>query len=571
MMVPQTTTRPETLCDLFTATAAQYEGEVALRSPDDRVAFTWGEYAAGAGTAAAGFAGIGVRRGDTVAFWMGNRPEFHVADAGALLLGATPFSVYPTLTVEHAEHVIGNARSRILVTEPACLDRALAVLERGRTALEQVVLVEGEDSRVLGWEDLLSRAPAGFDLRSASAAIQPGDLATLIYTSGTTGPPKGVQLTHRNIVAQVRALQERIGFPAGARVISWLPMAHIAERLQTQYVPMALGWQVTTCSDPRAIADLIVDVRPGFFFSPPRLWEKLRAGVLAAIDDDARAAIDAAVSRVRAGEGVQDNPVGAALRERVGFDELRAAIVGAAPCPAEVIEFWHAVGVPLGELYGLSECTGVATVNPPGAIRIGTVGTPIDGVEVRLSEKSEILIRGPVVMSGYRDLPEATAETIDADGWLHSGDVGAFDEDGYLRIVDRIKELIINAAGKNMSPSNIEATVKSAGELIGQVCVIGDSKPYNVALVTLDPDALAAFAARLGIAASATHAHVRAGVAEQIERANARLARVEQLKNFALLEEDWLPDGDELTPTMKLKRRPIAAKYALHIEALYRA
>ena len=512
-----------------------------------------------------------MRRGDTVAFWMGNRPEFHVADAGALLLGATPFSVYSTLTVEHAEHVIGNAGSRILVTEPACLDRALAVLERGRTALEQVVLVEGEDSRVLGWEDLLSRAPGGFDVRSASSAIEPGDLATLIYTSGTTGPPKGVQLTHRNLVAQVRALQERIGFPAGVRVISWLPMAHVAERLSTHYVPMARGWQVTTCSEPRAIADLIVNVRPGFFFSPPRLWEKLRAGVLAAIDDDTRAAIDAAVSRVRAGEGVQDDAVGAAVRERVGFDELRVAIVGAAPCRAEVIEFWHAIGVPLGELYGLSECTGVATVNPPGAIRIGTVGTPIDGVEVRFSDKSEILIRGPVVMPGYRDLPDTTAETIDEDGWLHSGDIGAFDQNGYLRVVDRIKELIINAAGKNMSPSNIEGTVKSAGDLIGQVCVIGDGKPYNVALVTLDPDGLAAFAAGLGIAASAAHARVRAGVADQIERANARLARVEQLKDFALLEEDWVANGDELTPTMKLKRRPIAAKYAAQIERLYGA
>jgi long-subunit acyl-CoA synthetase (AMP-forming) len=393
--------------------------------------------------------------------------------------------------------------------------------------------------------------------------VSPEDLVTLIYTSGTTGPPKGVELTHRNLCTQIAVTAGRLDLPDGMRAISYLPMGHVAERLCTHYLPMVAGWDVTACPDPRAVVDLLPQVRPGFFFSPPRLWEKLRAAVIASLDDGARGTLDAALERVRAGDGPQDGPLQRAVRAKLGFDQVRVAVVGAAPCPAEVIEFWHALGVPLSELYGMSETTGVATVNPPDAIRIGTVGAPLLGVEVRLSEEGEVLMRGPVIMRGYRNLPERTAEAIDADGWLHSGDVGVFDERGYLRIVDRIKELIINAAGKNMSPANIEATLKTSGELIGQVCVIGDARPYNVALITLDPEARRAFAERHGDEA------IAAEVGREVARGNARLARVEQIKRFAVLEDEWVPGGDELTPTMKLRRKPIAEKHAAAIERLY--
>jgi long-chain acyl-CoA synthetase len=351
-------------------------------------------------------------------------------------------------------------------------------------------------------------------------------------------------------------------------------MAHVAERLCTHYFPIARGWEVTTCTEPRAIAGLVRDVRPEFFFSPPRLWEKLRSGALAGADDAALTELGDAVARVRAGEGPQDGELAASIRARLGLSDLKTAIVGAAPRSAEVIEFWHAVGVPLVEVYGMSESTGVATVNPPARIRIGTLGTALDGVEVRLCEQGEILIRGPVVMRGYRNSPEKTAEAIDPDGWLHTGDVGLFDEDGYLRIVDRIKELIINAAGKNMSPANIEATVKIAGGLVEQVWVIGNGRAYNAALITLDPDGARALAARLQIghgslAKLAADVRVRAEVAAQVERANECLAWAEQIKNFVLQGEDWAPGGDELTPTMKLRRGPIASKYAADIERLF--
>ena len=449
----------DTMCAVLAATAAEHAGEPALRSADGSVDWTWGEYLERAREAAAGLAGLGLRRGDTMVCWLSNRPEFNVADAGAMLVGAASFSVYGTFTVEQAEHVVGDAGSRIIVTEPAFVEGALALRESDRTAIEHVVLVEGEHAGARIWDELLACAPEGFDVDAAAAAVEPDDLATLIYTSGTTGPPKGVQLTHRNLLAQIEATGSRVGLTEGLRAVSYLPMAHIAERMCTHYLPMATAWQVTTCSDPHAIASVLPQVRPGFFFSPPRLWEKLRAGVLASLDDRSRQTLDAAIERVRAGEGPQDGPLQQAVRAKVGFDDIRVAIVGAAPTPVEVLEFFHAIGIPIGELWGMSETCGVAAPSTRPDSDPDRHGRPAASPASRCSsaEDGEVLVRGEVVMSGYRNQPEKTAETIDADGWLHTGDIGEIDEDGYLKIVDRKKELIINAAGKNMSPANIEA------------------------------------------------------------------------------------------------------------------
>ena len=547
-------TTAETVGQAFQATATAFAGASALRTPDGAIDITWDDYAQRVREVAAGLAGLGLQRGDIVACWLSNRPEFHIADAAAMHLGAASFSVYPTYTAEQAEHVIGDAGARILITEPQFLERALAVRDSGRTAVEPVVVLDDSaDAETLAWEELPGCAEPGFDFEARAAAVQPDDLLTLIYTSGTTGPPKGVQITHRNVMSLLASLSGRLGLPDGIRAISWLPMAHVAERLCTHYFPIVHGWSVTTCSNPKAIAGLIPEVRPEFFFSPPRLWEKLRAGVLASSGD------------------IPEGDAAAAALRAIGFDALGVAIVGAAPCPPEVVRFWHALGVRLCEVYGMSETTGVATVNPPDAVRIGTVGPPLPNVEVRLGEADEVLVRGANVMRGYRNLPEKTAEALDAEGWLHTGDVGAFDDAGYLKIVDRIKEIIISAAGKNMSPANIEAELKTSGRLIGQACCIGDARPYNVALITLDPDAAAAFAAAHGIAPDAvtTDDVVRAEVAAEVEAANTRLARVEQIRKFTILPEDWVADGDELTPTMKLKRAAINAKYGTEIEALY--
>jgi long-chain acyl-CoA synthetase len=568
-----TTAGAETVCGQFQATARRHAEAVALRAANG-CDWTWQDYDRGVRETAAGLAGLGLRRGDVMASWLSNRPEFHLADAAAMHLGITSFSIYNTFTVEQARHVVVDAGARVLITEPGHVTSALAVRDDPATPLEHVILTDGDTPQALGWDELLDAAPPGFDFDAAWQHVESSDLATLIYTSGTTGPPKGVELSHENILRQTSAMVERMAFPERLRAVSFLPMAHIAERLCTHYFPMFLGWDVTCCRDPRAILEALLAVRPGYFFSPPRLWEKLRSAILAGLDEEERARLDRAIERVQAGAGRRNGPLQRRLRAQVGLDELQVAIVGAAPCPPEVIEFWHACGVPLSELYGMSETTGVATVAGPDEVRIGTVGPPISACEVRTSDTGEILMRGPVVMRGYRNLPERTAETIDADGWLRSGDIGEIDDDGHLRVVDRLKEIIINSAGKNMSPANIEATLKAGSALVAHACVVGDGRPYNVALLTLEPETTRAFAeARtLGahsLAQLANHRVIREAVRKDVEMANERLARVEQVKRFVLLGTEWLPDGDELTPTMKLKRRPIAEKYAPLVDAVY--
>jgi long-subunit acyl-CoA synthetase (AMP-forming) len=578
-------------------TAAAHPDLLAVRTLDDTVSLTWSQLRERVDALAAGLAGLGVGHRDTVALMLTNRPEFHVADLATVTLGATPFSIYLTSSPEQIEYVIGDAAARVAICERAFLARILAAKER-LPLLEHVVLVDPEDgSETPAGVVALSEVEgsnAGFDVDAALAAVEPDDVATLIYTSGTTGPPKGVELAHRNILGAVRCVQEIIQLDPGARVISWLPAAHIAERAAHHYIPVVYAASITTSPDPRAIVQTLPQVRPNWFFAVPRVWEKLKAGLeamLAAQPEEMRGrvegALEASKRRVRlrqAGEPVPaeleqavqaaDDAVFSNLRAMLGLSEVVTVNVGAAPTPPEVIEFFHALGIELAELWGMSETCGAGTVNRPGAVRIGTVGPPSPGVEVRLAEDGELLIRGACVMKGYRGQPEKTAEALDADGWLHTGDVATIDADGYVKIVDRKKELIINAAGKNMSPANIEATLKGAAPLIGQACVIGDGRPYNTALIVLDSDFAPAWAAQQGIegadlAALAADERVVAAVQAGVDAANARLSRVEQVKRFTIVQGDWLPGGDELTPTMKLKRRPIGDKYAAAIEAMY--
>jgi long-subunit acyl-CoA synthetase (AMP-forming) len=447
-----------------------------------------------------------------------------------------------------------------------------------------VVVDGGGPEGSLSIADVEAAAPADFDFESAWRAVGPDDLLTLIYTSGTTGPPKGVQLTHENLLSAVRGFDDVIAFPDEGRVVSWLPMAHIAERSCTHYLPMVLGFSTTCCQDPRQVVAYLPEVRPTWFFAVPRIWEKLKAAIEAGIaaeqDADRKKAIEWAlevglrkVKADQAGEQLSDELreeharadelVLSKMRGRLGLADVESVNVGAAPTPREVIEFFHAIGVPLAELWGMSETCGYGTCNPPDRIKIGTVGPVSPGAEIQLADDGEVLMRGPMVMTGYRNQEAQTREAIDSDGWLHTGDVGEFDDDGYLRIVDRKKELIINAAGKNMSPANIEAKVKASSPVIGQAVAIGDMRPYNVALITLDPDVAPAFVEQNGEDA------VLAEVERGVTAANDQLARVEQIKRFKVLPVEWEPGGEELTPTMKLKRKPIAQKYAAEIEALY--
>jgi long-chain acyl-CoA synthetase len=583
-----------TMCEAFQITARAAGDEVALRTKDDEVAITWSEYADHARKVAAGLASLGVGRGDTVAIMLSNRPEFHYCDAGAMHLGATPFSIYNTYTAEQIEYLVGDAGNSVVITEQAFLDRIMAAKDADNP-LEHVVVVDGDPpAGTMSLADLEAAGDEGFDFEAAWKAVQPEDILTLIYTSGTTGPPKGVQISHGNMTGCVRSYDKIIGFPFGGRIVSYLPMAHVAERNVSQYLPMLCGFNVTDCPDPRQVAQYLPEVKPSWFFAVPRIWEKMKAGLeamLAGLDDGPQkeamqGALDVSLQRVKkiqAGEAVPaeleekwqqaDEQVLGNVRGMLGLDQVEACNVGAAPTPPEVIEFFHALGVPLAELWGMSETCGAGTCNPPEKIKIGTVGPPAPDCEIKLDQDGEVLIRGPVVMPGYRNLPDKTAETFTDDGFLRTGDIGEFDEDGYLKIVDRKKELIISAAGKNMSPANIEAKVKAAGPLIGQAVTIGDGRQFNSALVTLDPDALPGLAEKVGAEADAEHLAANDKVVElvqaEIDQANEQLARVEQIKKFKILPTEWEPGGDELTPTMKLKRKPITEKYKDEIEGLY--
>jgi long-subunit acyl-CoA synthetase (AMP-forming) len=584
-----------TLCEAFQLTAAAHPDRVALRLKGGELELTWGEYADKVRKLAAGFAALGLGREQTLGVMLTNRPEFHFADTAAMHLGATPFSVYNTYSAEQIEYLVGDAACPIIVTEQAFLDRLLEVKEAA-DSVQHVVVVDGEAPEgVLTLDEVMERGEEGFDFDASWRAVNPEDILTLIYTSGTTGPPKGVQLTHDNLIQAVRSFDQIIAFPNDGRVVSYLPMAHIAERNCSHYLPLMLGFTVTCCPNPREVIGYLPEVRPTWFFAVPRIWEKLKAAMEAGIEAEQDAerkqatqwALDVGLRKVRAeqaGEEVSeeleaeyakaDEQVLSKIRSMLGLDELESLNVGAAPTPREVIEFFHALGLPLAELWGMSETTGAGACNPPDKVKIGTVGTPAPGIEIKLAEDGEVLIRGPVVMPGYRNAPEKTAEAIDSEGFLHTGDIGEFDDDGYLKLIDRKKELIINAGGKNMSPANIEAKVKAAHPLIGQAIAIGDGKPYNVALITLDPDVAPAFAGQQGIEDTsfenlATQQAVLDEVQKGVDAANESLARVEQIKKFRLLPLDWEPGGDELTPTMKLKRKPIAEKYAAEIEELY--
>ena len=566
---------------------------VAIRTKGDEVSWTWGELEQRVDALAGGLARLGLKRGDTIAIMLVNRPEFHVVDLAAMTLGATPFSIYQTYAPNQIEYVVSDAAAKFIVTEQAYLAN---VLEARKTLpeLEHVIVLDGdipEDCTDIA--DVEGSNPS-FDAEAHWRAVEPEDVLTLIYTSGTTGPPKGVQLVHRNLIAAVQGIEALVQFPHDGRVISWLPAAHIAERAAHHYLPIVFGLSVTSCPDPRQVVAYLPEVRPSWFFAVPRIWEKLKAGLEAMIAqqpdeqrEQAQAALAASLKKVRleqAGEPVPEELAAAVakadealfskLRVQLGFDQIAAVNVGAAPTPVEVLEFFHAIGVPVAELWGMSETCGAGTCNPPDKIKIGTVGPPAPGVEIKLGDDGEVLVKSEVVMLGYRNLPDKTAEAIDGDGWLHTGDIGTIDEDGYLKIVDRKKEIIINAAGKNMSPANIEATLKSSSPLIGQAAVIGDARSYNTALIVLDADFAPMWAGQNGLegtdlAALAGEEKIRDEVQKGVDAANAKLARVEQIKKFTLVRGDWLPGGDELTPTMKLKRKPIAAKYSDEIEGMY--
>jgi len=586
-----TNDRPATMCEAFQRTASIDPDAVALRTPGDTQTMTWREYAAQVRKVAAGLAGLGVRRGDTVSLMMGNRIEFYPLEVGAQHVGATSFSVYNTLPAEQLTYLFGNAGTKVAICEEQYVDRIRA----SGAAIEHIVCIDGSPAGTISVDDLYAAAPADFDFESTWRAVQPDNVVTLIYTSGTTGNPKGVEMTHTNLLFEGYGLDAVLGIQFGDRITSFLPSAHIADRMTALYAQEMFGTQITVVSDGRAIAAALPDVRPTVWGAVPRVWEKLKAGIEFAVsheeDDAKRQAMEWAMSvaakrsaalltgepmsdEVAAEWAKADELVLSQLRGRLGFGELRWALSGAAPIPKETLAFYSGIGIPLAELWGMSELSCAATVIHPREARLGAVGKLLPGLEGKIADDGEYLVRGPLVMKGYRKEPAKTAEAIDEDGWLHTGDICEVDADGYVRIVDRKKELIINAAGKNMSPANIENTILAACDMVGVMIAIGDGRPYNTALLVFDADSVGPYAAQHGLSdaspeALAADPEVVARIAAGVAAGNAKLARVEQIKRFRILPTLWEPGGDEITLTMKLKRKPIMTKYAGEIEQLY--
>ncbi|HTP19154.1 MAG TPA: long-chain fatty acid--CoA ligase [Solirubrobacteraceae bacterium] len=586
---------PATLCEAFQRSAAAHADQVALRTHGESDQISWSEYSQRVEEVAAGLAALGIGRGDTVAMMLSNRPEAFIVDTAALHLGATPFSIYNTSAPEQIAYLLGNAESRVVVCETQYAEQ-ISAARASLPALEHVFVVGGTAAGTREFCELGTLGEPDFDFEAGWRAVRPDDVAVLIYTSGTTGPPKGVEITHSNVIADFGMTMSVFpGLREHGRMLSYLPMAHLADRMVAHYPALLTGATITCLPNARQISDALLEVRPTFYATVPRMWEKAKAAIEISIerepDERRRAeilgALDAGIRKVRLeierapvppelAEQCRraDARVFSRLRAQLGFDRSIALLSGGAPIDAEVLEFFAALGLPICETWGMSETTSSVTTSRPGAIRIGTVGQALPGVELKLAADGEVLVRGPNVMRGYHNDPRKTAEAIDPDGWLHTGDIGELDADGYLKIVDRKKELIINAAGKNMSPSNIENKLKSASHLIGPAVAIGDRRPYNSALIVLDPDAVGEFARTQGLADAsvarlAGNERVQAEIAAAVQRANAQLSRVEQIKKFTILPVEWLPDSDELTPTLKLKRRAIAQKYAAEIDAMY--
>ncbi|HET8789014.1 MAG TPA: AMP-binding protein [Actinomycetes bacterium] len=597
--------RGQTLCDLLADHAAGHGDAPAMSWKRDGAwqTLSWRDYRERVAEVAMGLAGLGVGKGDFVAIMATNRPEHVLADQAAIHAGATPSSFYFTLAPEQIQYVAGHCEAKVAVLEDRDMLKRWQELRDNLPALRYVVLLDGaaddDGPGVLGWDELVRRGRealaadrSGFE--ELRGRVGPEDNATLLYTSGTTGPPKGVLLTHRNLLFECTALRRLTELDFEGSSVSYLPLAHIAERVLSIYVPLTLRTHVWFCPEPTQAVEYVREARPTLFFGVPRVWEKVRAGIdakLAAEENErkrkiAQAALAAGRQVVRRQQKGEPVPFGlrarhavlerlvlAKVRHAIGLDRCIFASSAASPLAVDVAEYFAALGLPLVEVYGMTETTGGATGNRPGTVKIGTVGPALAGVEVRLADDGEVLVRGPVNTPGYFRQPEATAELIDAEGWLHTGDVGELDGDGYLKIVDRKKELIITSSGKNLSPANIEGLLKEH-PLVGQALVYGDDRPYVVALIVLDHELAPGWAARNGLgtadlATLAGHEQVLTEIQLAVDGANQHLARIEQVKRFEVLPVEWTAESEELTPTLKLRRRIIHAKYAERIDALY--
>ena len=574
---------------------------------------TWRGYGDSVKQVAKSLLSLGFGHSDKISLLSLNRPEWHITDVASMSLGGATAAVYTTNSPEQVAYIVNHSDSKVAFVDTTEQLEKILKVRAELPNLQKVVVFSGyqgdaDKDFVMTYEDFLALGSEITDARfdEARKAVKPEDLATFVYTSGTTGPPKAVMLTHANIWWTATHSEQHIpiGEADNARALSYLPLSHIAERMISHLLQIYYGTQTWFAESIDTLLADLNECKPTYFFGVPRVWEKFYAGVqakMAAADPNDRKTklakkaiqLGAEVTKaeqeaVRRGGTMADAKVPFAkkaqhrlmdklvltkIRAAFGLDECSLALSAAAPLNPDLIWFFHSIGVKITEGYGQSEDNGPTTWNPPTAVQIGTVGTPLPGLEVKLAEDGEILVRGGNVMKGYYKDDKATSEAIDSEGWLHSGDVGEFDAHNYLKITDRKKDLIITAGGKNIAPQELENKLKSKASLASQVVVIGDRRPFLTALVTLDEEKAPAWAKEQGIegdiAAIANHERTQKEIEGAINELNKQLAKVEGIKKFRILERDFLQEENEITPTMKVKRKQINESYAEAIEAMY--
>jgi long-subunit acyl-CoA synthetase (AMP-forming) len=585
-----------TVIEQFERTARRLAAEPAFAERVDGHWRTtnWADYRDLVFRAAAGFIRLGVEPASGVAIQSANRAEWAIADFAAIAAGAIPTGVFVTSSPEQCAYVIRHAGARVAVVDSVAALSSLRSRSEAMPRLERIVLLDGEsdDADVVSWSRLLEIGDEAGEspVRERLAGARSDDVATLIYTSGTTGNPKGVELTHGNILflSQIAGpLAHRLGHRE--RQMSYLPLAHIAEQMLTLHLPARSGSCVHFVGALEQLPAALPEVRPTHFFGVPRVWEKLQAAVENAIEAAPplrrralawarRRGLEAARRRERgerpgAAFALADRLVLRKVRARLGLDRAPYCASAAAPISRSTLDFFFSLGLPVFEIYGLSETTGAISATWPESFRVGSVGRPLEGVEMRIADDGEILARGSNIFRGYRDDAEATRASIDSEGWFHTGDIGAVDEEGFLRITDRKKELLVTSGGKKIPPAPIESRLREILG-VGHAVVVGEQRNYVGALLTLDAGKLPALAKRAGsaaktIAEGACCPRIRAFLESEIERVNRLFARFENVRRFSVLPAEFSIDGGELTPTLKIKRRIVYQKHGPVIDELY--
>jgi long-subunit acyl-CoA synthetase (AMP-forming) len=587
-----------TVPQLLAQTAQKYPQKFAVKYKvgQEWKGYTWQQYQAEIRKIALGLISLGFKSGDGLTIIGFNRPEWFLADLAALYAGGIPAGIYTTNSAEQCQFVAADCKASVAVVEDQEQLQKFLQIRSALPHLKKIVLMSGtsSDSMVVSWAQLAklgeeASAQTQQDLEQRLKNAKPDEVCTLIYTSGTTGNPKGVMLSHDNMCFTALTIAQTIGAHSDDRIISYLPLSHIAEQIVSLMSPIACGACSYFAESMEKLPDNLPEVRPTLFVGVPRVWEKIQAKMQATGASSpwlrkklvtwAKAQglkgcrAEQAGQPVSFGYKLADKIIFSKVRAKLGLDEARICITSAAPISLSTLEFFHSLGVKIFEAFGMSELTGPTTISLPTKYKLGKAGFCLPGMEVKIADDGEILIRGRHVTKGYYNRPEATAETINSQGWLHSGDIGTIDSEGFLQITDRKKDLIITAGGENIAPQILEGKIKSI-PVLSQAVVIGDRRKFLTALLTIDPEKLKMAKEVSGSEANNVQELSKCQkfhfyIQNQLEQVNQNLARVQTIKKFAVLPQDFSIEGGELTPTMKVKRKVVSQKYQNTIEALY--